>query len=81
VLAVDAREIDPRVMVQQGAFTIHCDRTDIAAKGVPWLVGFRVKRVAKEILRENLRQLGITRSGLFPDLGSLARDLKHKQRT
>jgi hypothetical protein len=79
VLAVGAREIDPRVMVQQGAFTIHGDRTDIAATGVPWLVGFRIKREAKEILRENLRQLGITRSGLFPDLGSLAHDLKHKR--
>jgi hypothetical protein len=77
-LAVGAREIDPRVMVQQGAFTIHGDQINLAAKKAPWLVGFRVKREAKIILRENLRRLGITRSGLFPDLGSLAHDLKHK---
>jgi hypothetical protein len=81
-LAVGGREIDPRVMVQQGTFTIHGDQTNLAAKrieGYPWLVGFRVKREAKEKLRENLRQLGITQSGLFPDLGSLARDLKHRR--
>jgi FRG domain-containing protein len=79
VLAVGAREIDSRVMVQQGAFTIHGDQTNLAAKKVSWLVGFRVKREAKIILRENLRRLGITRSGLFPDLLSLAHDLKHKR--
>lgn len=79
VLAVGAREIDPRVMVQQGALTIHGDHTNLGAKKVPWLVGFRVKREAKIILRENLRRLGITRSGLFPDLCSLAHDLKHKR--
>lgn len=82
VLAVGAREIDPRVMVQQGAFTIHSDETNLAAKkleGYPWLVGFRVKREAKAILRESLWRLGITRSGLFPDLGTLAHDLKHRR--
>jgi hypothetical protein len=81
VLAFGAREIDPRVMVQQGAFTIHGDQTNLAAKkveGHPRLVGFRVKREAKVIFREHLRRLGITRSSLFPDLGSLAHDLKHK---
>jgi hypothetical protein len=66
-------------MVQQAAFTIHGDQTNLAAKKHPSLVGFRVKREAKVILRENLLRLGITRSGLFPDLGSLAHDLKHKR--
>jgi hypothetical protein len=68
-------------MVQQGAFTIHADKTDLAGKKTgdhPRLVGFRVKREAKVTLREDLRLLGITRSGLFPDLESLARDLKRK---
>jgi hypothetical protein len=81
ILAFGAREIDARVMVQQGAFTIHGDQTNLAVKKTgdhPRLVGFRIKREAKELLRENLRRLGITRSGLFPDLESLARDLKQK---
>jgi hypothetical protein len=80
-LAVGAREVDARVMVQQGALTIHGDEIDLAKRpvaGCPWLVGFPVKHQAKAALRENLRQLGFTRSGLFPDLGSLAHDLKHK---
>ena len=77
MLAVGAR-VDPRVMVQQGAFTIHGDQTNLAAKQVPWLVGFRVKGEAKIILPQKLGQLGIPRSGLFPDLGTLAHDLKHR---
>jgi hypothetical protein len=83
VLAVGSREIDPRVMVQQGAFTIHSDDIDLArrpfAEGTyPWLVGFRIARMSKARLREQLVRLGITRSTLFPDLASLAHDLKHK---
>jgi hypothetical protein len=81
VLAVGAREVDARVMVQQGALTIHGDDIDLAKRpvdGYPWLVGFLVKHAAKAVLRENLRRLGFTRSGLFPDLGSLAQDLKHR---
>jgi hypothetical protein len=79
-LAVGAREIDPRVMAQQGAFTIHADENNLAERrieGYTWLVGFRIKNTAKPI-RENLSRLGITRSSLFPDLGSLAYDIKHK---
>ena len=81
VLAVGAREVDARVMVQQGALTIHGDDIDLATRpvaGYPWLVGFLVKHTAKAVLRENLLRLGFTRSGLFPDLGSLAHDLKHR---
>jgi hypothetical protein len=83
-LAVGTREIDPRVMVQQGAFTIHADERNLAERrteGYPWLVGFRIHRAAKKPLREQLSRLGITRSALFPDLGSLAYDLKRRQWT
>src|SRR5262249_31627464 len=34
-LAVGAREIDARVMVQQGAFTIHADATHLATRPTP----------------------------------------------
>ena len=83
-LAIGAREIDPRVMVQQGAFTIHGDGIDLAAippqphQTPPLVVGFRVERSAKPALRQLLERYGITRGALFPDLGSLADELKHK---
>jgi len=69
-------------MVQQGAFTIHADATDLATRPTdsaarPYLVGFRVEHSAKASLRELLQVFGITRSSLFPDLGSLALDLKN----
>jgi hypothetical protein len=83
VLAVGSREVDPRVMVQQGAFTIHGDAINLAERPIEegayqWLVGFRINHSAKAPLRELLQRLGITRSALFPDLGSLALDLKRK---
>lgn len=80
-LAVGTREVDPKVMVQQGAFTIHADERNLAERpieGYPLLAGFRIRRAAKPPLRELLMRLGITRSALFPDLGSLAVDLKHR---
>jgi hypothetical protein len=81
VLAVGSREVDPRVMVQQGVFTIHGDGINLAERPVgvpPWLIGFRIKQAAKAPLRDLLHRLGITRSTLFPDLESLAVDLKNK---
>jgi hypothetical protein len=83
-LAVGTREIDPRVMVQQGAFTIHADAknlTDMEMKNParPWLIGFRIPREAKAYLHGVLENLGVSRSSLFPDLGSLAKHLKEKR--
>jgi hypothetical protein len=82
-VAVGTREIDPRVMVQQGAFTIHADDRDLADptrydKDRPCLSGIRIEGKAKAKLQEELADLGIFRSSLFPDLGSLALDLKNK---
>jgi FRG domain-containing protein len=82
-LGIMSREIDPRIMVQQGAFTIHGDGVDLAAlssepEAPPFLIGFRVEHSAKTLLRNTLLAYGITQASLFPDLGSLAEDLKHK---
>jgi FRG domain-containing protein len=82
VLAVSTREIYPRVMVQQGAFTIHADGKDMgemAPEQKPWLIAFRIPHAAKDHLRETLRSFGISRSTLFPDLGSLADDIKRRR--
>jgi FRG domain len=83
-LAVGTREVDPRVMVQQGAFTIHADGQNLTEMKMakherPWLIGFRIPHAAKDYLRKMLQNLGVSRSGLFPDLGSLAKDLKQKR--
>jgi len=85
-LAVGTREIDPRVFVQQGAFTIHADGRDLADvdfkyPDMPWRRVFRVPRAAKGQVRDLLRSLGIYESALFPDLGTLAKDLKSRQYT
>lgn len=79
-IAVGTREIDPRVLVQQGAFTIHADAADLAdvAYGSfrTWRVHFRIPNGAKDKIKQTLFQLAITKSSLFPDLGALAEELK-----
>jgi FRG domain len=77
-IALGTREIDPRVLAQQGMFTIHADATDLAQIEPPfsWRMAFRVPSSSKQALRETLTALGITRSSLFPDLSALAEDLK-----
>ena len=79
-ILVGTRELDPRVLVQQGTFTIHADGTDLAnvACAKSWRVAFRVPGVDKEKIREMLRSLGIVKSSLFPDLGALAEELKSR---
>lgn len=81
-LAIGPREIDPRVLVQQGAFTIHADHVDIAEikyeKHPTWRVAFRIPDWSKTEIRDILRRLGINKSSLFPDLAALAEDLKSR---
>ena len=84
--AVGTREIDPRVLVQQGAFTIHADGADLAdldyvyprdpPPAPPWRRVFRVPSASKSWLLEVLGAVGIRKSSLFPDLGALAEDIK-----
>jgi len=86
--AIGGREIDLRVLVQQGAFTIHADDTDLTDLDYvypndrpdrpPWRRAFRVPTVSKLSLLEALRAVGIHRSALFPDLSALAEDIKSR---
>jgi hypothetical protein len=91
-VAMGAREIDPRILAQQGAFTIHADGADLAdmphdtragTKSVlaRWRRAFRVPKVAKQNLRRTLERLSIRKSTLFPDLAALAEDLKQRWAT
>jgi hypothetical protein len=78
-VALSARELDPRVLAQQGAFTIHADGADLAVaeQGVEqWRLAFRIPNDQKQGIEELLRRLSINKSTLFPDLSSLAEDLK-----
>jgi hypothetical protein len=86
-LAVGPREIDYRMLAQQGVFTIHSDDDDLADVAysnppagtdppTPWRRAFRISANAKPKLREMLTALGIKKSTLFPDLGALAEELK-----
>jgi hypothetical protein len=61
--APSTRELDLRVLVQQDAFTIHADNSDLAEveyKARPWRIAFRVPSGEKEKLRETLQSLGFT---------------------
>jgi|SRR5215813_2900924 len=83
--AIGTRGIDPRVLIQQGAFTIHADGQDLADVDFRqpntdnksfWRRLFRVPRPAKSRVSKFLRELGVYESTLFPDLASLAKELK-----
>lgn len=86
--AMGAREIDPRLFAQQGAFTIQADDADLAdipycvvgraEMPVRWRIAFQVPKVAKQKVRQTLEWLSIRKSTLFPDLATLAEDLKER---
>jgi hypothetical protein len=82
-LALGTHEIDPRVFVQQGSFTIHVDDTDLAlmmdVERPSWGMCFRIPKEEKRRIQELLQSLSINKSTLFPDLGALADELKAQQ--
>ncbi|MEM6394117.1 MAG: FRG domain-containing protein [Planctomycetota bacterium] len=76
-LAILSNELDPRMLVQQGVFTIHGTGEDLSRVdklgGV--LTRFIVSSNAKSRIAAELDWLGVRRRTLFPDLASLADDL------
>jgi hypothetical protein len=77
-IALGPIETDLRMLVQNGVFTIHRSAQDL--NGAPnherFLVKFEIPETSKPGLRWTLQRLGITRSALFPDLESLAAELR-----
>lgn len=73
-----AIEHDPRIQLQQGAFTIHSSRTPInLLDGADtWLHKFVVRSERIAALHEELTILGIRKFTLFPDLSALTSELK-----
>jgi len=77
IVAVFANQVDVRMLVQVSAFTIHGIATpleDLKDRD-KFLVRFDIPASAKDRLQEELLQLGIRESNLFPDLEHLAKDV------
>ncbi len=85
VIAIDGQEIDPRMLAQMSRFTLHSNRTPLeqvpeSAKSANWLRQFVIPKNAKARISAQLSAFGIRRSNLFPDLASLATELKSAPR-
>ena len=73
-----AIEHDPRIQLQQGAFTIHSSRIPLdAMEGAhQWLRRLVIPNDAIPVLFEELTLLGIRKYSLFPDLSALTSELR-----
>lgn len=73
-----AIEHDPRIQLQQGAFTIHSSRTPINHFEAceKWLRKLVIDRELVEPFFAELDLLGMRKSNLFPDLSALTSELK-----
>jgi hypothetical protein len=78
ILAIDGREIDLRMLVQVGRFTLHTYDTPIEylPYSTKWLHKYIVPEECKQKLRSQLAAMGLRRSNLFPDLANLAAELR-----
>lgn len=76
-LAIDGQEIDLRMLVQIGKFTLHGQNSaiDMIGGSEAWLKQYIVPQSTKEKIRKQLAVMGIKRSNLFPDLTNLAAEL------
>lgn len=77
-IAVLSHELDNRMLVQQGTFTLHGSRQDLREldKREMLIRTFTVSAESKTNIIEELASLGVRRRTLFPDLANLADDLK-----
>jgi hypothetical protein len=77
VAATSVKEIDPRMMVQLSAFTIHgdCEPLDTRPNNEKYLLKFEIPAGSKKRLLQLLYDLGVRESSIFPDLEHLAHDM------
>ena len=78
IIALDGQEIDPRMLAQMSKFTLHSNRTPLeqVPETANWLRQFVIPKNAKDRIYTQLSAFGIRRSNLFPNLASLATELK-----
>ena len=82
-VALQTFEIDERIVAQSGRFTLHsCEQAieSLDDKDL-YLRKFLIPAGLKPIIRQRLKDLGIQRWGLFPDLQALATGLKDHEFT
>lgn len=81
VLPVAAKELDPRMMLQISAFTIHGVDTPIEdmLNSEHWLAKYDVPASSKKSLFRELDLVGVRESNIFPDLDRLAAELNRKR--
>ena len=79
-LATVARQIDVRMLVQQSAFTIHSDGTDLRYISTPSVIlhKYIVPAGDKKNLRALTRLFGLPRSLVFPELPGLSQELREQ---
>jgi hypothetical protein len=80
-VAISTREIDVRMLVQQAAFTLHEDGTQLPEIGPdradqPFLATYVIPAAAKSELRSRLAWLGFRPATVYPDLEHLAAELR-----
>lgn len=82
VIAVMGQDVDLRMTLQQGVFTLHGTSIplDQRADAGEYLAKFIIPQSKREQLSEELWFLGIRRSCLFPDLTNLALELTNDLR-
>lgn len=78
IIAIDGQEIDPRMLAQMSRFTLHSEPApmEMLDNDAKWLRKYIIPKDAKAKIRKQLPALGIRRSNLFPDLDTLATELK-----
>lgn len=83
-IALYPKRLNPRIVAQQGVFTVHgCDEVSlekqliaISPKGDERIAKIKIKPSARNSLIEDLWILGMNRTALFPEPQSVADDLK-----
>lgn len=79
VAAILPEQVDPRLVAQQGAFTIHAP--DVALDTLPdpdqILTILSIPGGCRHAIRQDLLRMGVRPMNLFPDLDHLSADLKN----
>jgi hypothetical protein len=82
-VALETFEIDERIVAQSGRFTLHSCEQAIESLNDKnqYLRKFLIPTSLKPMIRQRLKDLGIQRWSLFPDLQALATGLKDHEFT
>jgi FRG domain len=82
VRAVMGSETDLRLFVQQGCFTIHCDRTPLNRMDghAHFLHALVIPAVSVQRMADELDMCSFRQGDIFPDLGHLAAELRETHR-